>query len=186
MAIKTQSQAIKNQGSALRRTATAVRNLASSLHDPKSIQTLLAAATVIDAEAASTMQRARQKLDDERQFEAAMKKALPIARQLVSTLPMATTAEKLAVMSEGFNCGYMISTIRGEYPHIKATPERLQRELDDALNEIANDLASVSARTGNPPEISELFLVRLQRYAKNPEIAEAAALFDSMNAKEAA
>lgn len=184
MAVKTQSQAIKHQGSALRRTATAVRNLASSIKEPARMQKLLDAAAIIDAEAGATMQRASKQLAEEKRYEAAKAKALPLARELVKQLPMNTTAEKLAVMDEGFNCRWMIEAIHG-HTNAKPTPERLQHELDEALKEIANDLAHVSAKTGKAPEISELFLVRLQRHSKEPNIALAAALFDRMNAEVA-
>lgn len=184
MPTKPQSQIIKHQASALRRTATTVRNLASGINDPASMKKLLDAAAIIDAEAASAMQCSRQQLAEEKRYDAAKAKALPLARELARTLPMGSTAEKLAVMSEGYNCSYMVNTIRGlttEQP----TPERLQCELNEALEEIAKGLAHVGARTGKKPEIAEPLLARLQRYSKAPAVVEAAALFDRINTMEA-
>lgn len=183
MSLKPQSQITKHQASALRRTATAVRNLASGINDPTGMQKLLDAAAIIDAEAGATMQRSRQQLAEEKRYGAAKAKALPLARELVKQLPMGGTAEKLAILTEDCGGRYMIDTIHGRTA-AQPTPARMQRELDEAMEGLAHYIAHLSAKTGQHPEVGELLMARLQRYSKDPEIAEAAALFDRINMME--
>lgn len=182
MSNKTQSQLIKNQGSALRRTATAVRNLAASTISAAHRQKLLDAAAIIEAEAKTLMTRAKQRLAEEVRYEQDFRKAKPLAMELVKTLPMETTAQKLALMAEAYLERYMIERIADRYFYGYTPESMMQREVADALNEIAGHLAHASARSGTPPEIPARLLANLQVYAKRGDIVAAADAFDSLPA----
>lgn len=185
MAAKTQSQFLKNQGSAMRRTATSVRGIAAGIKDPASIQALLKAAQIIEAEAGQVMTKHKQAAADERAFEVARQKALPKAFALAKSLPMSTTAEKLAITGEGDFPGYVLRVIGGTYPTKRPTPAVLEKALAESLEAIAKSIAYSAARSGKEPEVTDLFLARLQREAKRPEIVRAAEIFDRINAEVA-